>query len=186
MNSKFLELELFIGVLLVALVISLFLHEFGHYLAYRHYKGYPRFGFHGKWTKLTIFITSIYGDDFYWDLYNSDRSNAWKKQIIISGSGLFTTLAIALITSSYWIFLLIMGNKVFSFLSFTVLMIGVMNFLIFFGNIFNPSSDGYKIKMALKYRKTFVDHLEQIGYQFTADHLKPVVEKICQKHKKST
>ncbi|MEK5507361.1 hypothetical protein MKX46_16600 [Paenibacillus sp. FSL P4-0113] len=185
MFIKFVEAGLFFCTLVISLVLSIFLHELGHYFAYRYYKGNPHFGYYGKWAKITIFVTPIYGDDFYWNLYNRDRKNAWKKQIVISGSGLFTTLLIALTTLGSGIYLLLSESKPSEFLTFILISVGFINIFIFFANFRSISSDGYKIMMALKYRQTYLEHIEQIGYQFTFDNLKPAVEKIRAKYDES-
>lgn len=173
MYSHAWEVAVLFGGLILGFAVSIFLHEIGHYLA--SYRGKPRFGYCGKGAKMMFFVTSAFGDDFYWRLYNQDRSNAWKKQIVISGSGVIASLLVA--TIFLWI-TISSANMVIPF-GVCVLSGGLslFNFGLFFSNLLtaSTSSDGFKIRRAMKYRQSFVSHLEEIGYQFTPDHLKAEV-----------
>lgn len=169
-------LALYIGMP-IGFAISVFLHEVGHYLAMILYKGKPRFGYCGRWFNFIPFVTSAYGDDFYWSLYNRDRSTAWRKQLVISGSGLLVSFLLGAILSKASIL------AAHSDLPFVYCVVsgglGIFNMLLFLLNLVSskPNSDGYKVIKALCYREGFVDYLEDIDYQFTPEHLKLEVQR---------
>lgn len=165
---------LFIFGIIIGLPVTVFVHEAGHYLAYIFYGGKPRFGHCGKWRKKTFFVTSAYGDDFFWDLFNRDRSKAWLKEMVISGSALLANLfaaAICLVLAFY-------SAKIGNITVFLILIVNaVYHFVFFFVNYTSSlsESDGFKVRAALKHRAGYVDYLEEIGYQFTPDEQKQEV-----------
>lgn len=127
-------------------LLSVGTHEFSHFLAYLHYKAQLLLlKYKGKRCRV-LCVTPKDGDKFYIDLYEKDPNNAWKKELLISGSGLFVTLCFTLlIFTSY----------------FPLQLIGVSNVLLFVMNCRTNTSDGYKIYLALKERKNYINRFQE-------------------------
>lgn len=146
-------MNLLIDILLYLILVSLTVlaHEYGHFLAFKHYGGTPILRFRIKKLSITPYVTPIEGEEFFIKLFRENPNQAWKKQIVLSGAGLFQTLV-------YSIVFLYIG------LSYDLDMFwatGLINLLLFLTNIKPKYSDGRRIYEAIKYRKSYISFLEK-------------------------
>lgn len=159
-------------ILIVLMVVSVALHEVGHYSAYKKFGADPKFGicFLGdKWYAFAPFITPIAGDAFYFDFFMQDEKNAWKKQIILSGAGLGVSLLLSVL-----IFVPCLPVSI----------AGFFNLVIFFTNFKGDSTDGWKICKSLQHKENYVQFLIETNYSFdsTDESLQKAVKKVQEKY----
>jgi len=161
----------------VSLILTVFLHEFAHVLAIRHYGSKSAFGIKTKkWLffphgKIIPFITPIEGEDFYWNLFAKNEKKAWIYQTVICGSGLITTLICSIICFC-------IPNNV------GLQMTGFVNIMTLFVNFIGKHSDGNKLIVALKHRENYVKYLKEINFKFTPEEFEDEVKRIQLKYQK--
>ena len=158
----------------VIVFLTTYLHEYAHFLAYKFYGGDPKFGVKSDFKKFSItpYVTDISGDSFYWELFAKDRSRAWIKQLVLSGSVLFLTLFFGIVISIFGALLA----------SFPITAAGLCNLLLFFANFISNHSDGKKIYWALKHREKMVDFLIENNYDFTPAGFQDEILRLQKKH----
>lgn len=175
MNTNFFilllaSLSIFLLGVFISIPISIISHEVGHFLAYLAYGAKPKFGFYfedNKWYKFRPFVTPTNGNTFYFDSFLEDKKNAWKKQIVISGSGLAANLLIGLLGFVGLFFASITGANVE--VSAILAFIAFYNTVIVLDNSIRTTSDGWRVIKALEKKEAYVDFLVSINYSFDSD-----------------
>lgn len=185
----FLFILLLLFVFVIEYVAFLFLHELGHYLAYKKHGADPKFGFcflKNNLLLFALFVMPLSGSTFYIPYYMKDEKNAWKKELILSGSGLGVSLILGIIFSILFRNYDLPNNPdLISYLIYyTLLSAAVFNVLIFIANFIGTRSDGWRIVMALIKRKNYAQFLIDIKYSFNGndENLQKAIKRIQEKY----
>lgn len=178
-------LMLSIGII-ISLVVCVVAHQGGHYLTYLLLGGKPKVSFYLKENKLsefTPFVTPKDGNAFYFGSLLKNEKTAWKKQILLSGSGLIASLILAMI--SLVLLLLAIPNGSFELVCLLAFNL-IINCLLFDESCKDEASDGWRVIKALKHREKYVDFLIETNYSFDVEdeYMKAAIRKIQDKELK--
>lgn len=176
-NMTLFDYVIFLLTFILCVIICVFLHELGHYVAFKAFRATPVFGIAGKGINVIPFVTIVEGEQFFWNKLKELGKKAWIFQLIISGAGLFTSLSLGIL-------FLFLGTKIFQdfyALGISFFGVGLHGILVFFGNFRSFESDGQKIIRALKHRDNYELYLRNINYKFVSDRFVEDVEKAIAK-----